>query len=93
MHGLGGNKTQGHIRAMTEAFLESGYTVVTWDAVHTFGVSEGSNYEDATITNYYSDLEDVIAWAVPQSWYSEPFTLCGHSLGGISVALFAEKYP
>ena len=93
MHGLGGNKTQGHIRAMAEAFLESGYTVVAWDAVHTFGESEGGNYEDATITNYYSDLEDVIAWAVPQSRYSEPFTLYGHSLGGISVALFAEKYP
>jgi pimeloyl-ACP methyl ester carboxylesterase len=93
MHGLGGKKEQGHIRAMAEAFLESGYTVVTWDAVHTFGESEGGNYEAATITNYYADLEDVVAWAVSQPWYCEPFVLCGHSLGGISVALFAEKYP
>jgi pimeloyl-ACP methyl ester carboxylesterase len=93
MHGLGGNKEQPHIRAMVEAFLENGYLVVTWDAVHTFGESAGGNYEDATITNYYADLEDVIAWAGTQSWYTEPFVLCGHSLGGISVALFAEKYP
>jgi pimeloyl-ACP methyl ester carboxylesterase len=93
MHGLGGNKNQGHIRAMAEAFLESGYTVVSWDATHTFGESEGGKYEDATITNYYADLEDVIAWAASQPWYIEPFVLCGHSLGGISVALFAEKYP
>lgn len=93
MHGLGGKKDQGHIRAMADAFLENGYTVVSWDAVHTFGESEGGDYEDATITNYYADLEDVIAWASKQDWYKEPFVLCGHSLGGISVALFAEKHP
>lgn len=92
MHGLGGSKEQPHIRAMVEAFLENGYTVVTWDAVHTFGESRGGLYEDATITNYYADLEDVIDWAKEQEWYVEPFVLCGHSLGGISTALFAEKY-
>ncbi|MGZ6004779.1 MAG: alpha/beta hydrolase [Candidatus Saccharimonadales bacterium] len=92
MHGLGGDKGQGHIRAMAEAFLETGYTVVTFDTTNSFGESDG-NYEDATITNYYADLEDVISWASGQSWYVEPFVLCGHSLGGISVALFAEKYP
>lgn len=92
MHGLGGNKEQAHIRAMAEAFLELEYTVVTFDAAHTFGESEGE-YEDATITNYHADLEDVIAWAAAQRWYVEPFVLCGHSLGGISVALFAEEYP
>jgi pimeloyl-ACP methyl ester carboxylesterase len=92
MHGLGGNKNQGHIRAMVEAFLETGYTVVTFDTTNTFGES-GGNYEDATITNYYADLEDVIKWASEQAWYTEPFVLCGHSLGGISTALFAEAYP
>ncbi len=92
-HGLSGNKEQPHVRAMAEAFLESGYTVVSWDAVHTFGESTGGKYEDATITNYYADLEDVIAWAATQPWYIEPFILCGHSLGGISVALFAKKHP
>lgn len=92
MHGLGGKKEQPHIRAMAEAFLESGYTVVTFDTAHTFGESEG-DYEDATVTNYYADLEDVVTWASKQSWYVEPFVLCGHSLGGISTALFAQKYP
>lgn len=93
MHGLGGNKEQLHIRAMVRAFLENAYTVVTWDAVHTFGESEGGLYEDATITNYYADFEDVLIWSKGQTWFTEPFVLCGHSLGGISVALFAEKYP
>lgn len=93
MHGLGGSKEQPHMLAMIEAFTDNGYTVVSWDAVHTFGESKGGLYEDATITNYYADLEDVIAWAKSQAWYTEPFVLCGHSLGGISTALFAEKYP
>lgn len=93
MHGLGGSKQEPHIRAIAEAFLEDGYTVVSWDAVHTFGESKGGAYEDATITNYYADLEDVIAWAKTQSWYIKPFVLCGHSLGGVSTALFAERNP
>lgn len=92
MHGLGGNKDQGHIRAIAEAFLETGHTVVTFDTTNTFGESDG-NYEDATITNYYADLEDVIKWASGQVWYVEPYVICGHSLGGISTALFAENYP
>lgn len=92
MHGLGGNKEEPHLRAVAETFLELGYTVVTFDTTNTFGESDG-DYQDATITNYYADLEDVIAWAATQPWYIEPFVLCGHSLGGISTALFAQKYP
>ena len=92
MHGLGSNKDKKHIRVIAETFLEKGYTVVSFDTTNTFGKSDGA-YEDSTVTNYYSDLEDVIAWAKLQTWYREPFVLAGHSLGGISVALFAEKYP
>ena len=93
MHGLGGNKQLPHDRAMIEAFLENGYVVVSFDVVHTFGESKGGMYEDATVTNYYADFEDVVNWASTQAWYSEPFVLCGHSLGGMSVALYAEKHP
>lgn len=93
MHGLGGRKEQPHIRAIVEAFIKEGYTVITWDAVHTFGESTGGSFEDATITNYYADLEDVIKWAASQSWYCEPFVLTGHSLGGIATATFAERHP
>jgi pimeloyl-ACP methyl ester carboxylesterase len=92
MHGLGGFKGQPHLVAMAEAFRENGYTAVLFDTTNTFGESEG-NYEDATTTNYYEDLEDVIGWAEGQSWYSEPFFMAGHSLGGICITLFAEKYP
>jgi len=92
MHGLGGWKEQDHIQTFAEAFLESGYNSVRFDTTHTFGESEG-NYEDATVTNYYEDLEDVINWAKSQDWYKEPFFLAGHSLGGISISLYAQKYP
>jgi pimeloyl-ACP methyl ester carboxylesterase len=92
MHGLGGNKDEPHIRAIAEAFLESDYTVVTFDTTNTFGESDGA-YEDATLTGYYNDLEDVIAWASGQPWYAEPFALAGHSFGGIAISLFTETYP
>jgi hypothetical protein len=92
MHGLGGFKEQPHIQTIADAFKENGYTVVRFDTTNTLGESDG-NYEDATATNYYEDLEDIIKWASAQEWYQEPFVLAGHSLGGISVALFAENYP
>lgn len=92
MHGLGGWKDQPHIRTFAEVFLENGFTVVRFDTTNTFGESDGT-YEDATTTNYYEDLEDVIAWASKEPWYQEPFWLTGHSLGGMCTAVFAENYP
>jgi len=90
MHGLGGFKEQPHIKIFAQSFQGAGYIVVRFDATNTFGESDG-NYEDATTTNYYEDLEDVIGWAKTQAFYQEPFFLAGHSLGGICVALYAEK--
>jgi pimeloyl-ACP methyl ester carboxylesterase len=92
MHGLGGFKEQKHIRLYAETFFEKGYTVVTFDTRNTIGESEGK-MEDATISNYVADLEDVIQWASTQKWYQEPFVLAGHSAGSFSVLLYAEKYP
>lgn len=92
MHGLGGSKEQPHVQTFARSFIDRGYTAVLFDTTNTFGESDG-RFEDATITNYYEDLEDVISWAAKQPWYREPFCLVGHSLGGISVLLFAEKYP
>lgn len=91
-HGLGGFKEQPHLEIIAGAFKESGYTVVRFDATNSAGESDGK-LEDATLTNYYEDLEDIIVWATKQNFYQEPFALAGHSLGGISVALYAEKYP
>ncbi len=92
MHGLGGFMKQPHIQTFAKAFKESGFTTLLWDATNSIGESDGK-MEDATLTNYYQDLEDVIKWAQSQSFYIEPFILCGHSLGGISSILYAEKFP
>ena len=92
MHGLGGFKEQDHIISFAEAFKEKGFSVVRFDTTNTLGESNG-RYEDATVTNYYEDLEDVIFWAKKQEWFKKPFVLCGHSLGGLCVSLYAEKYP
>lgn len=92
VHGLGGFKEQVHIRALAESFLDNGYRVVTYDAANTIGES-GGRMEDATLTNYFEDLEDVVEWAATQSWYKEPFVVCGHSLGGASSIMYAAKYP
>ena len=92
MHGLGGFKEQKHIETFAEAFREKGFTVVRFDTRNALGESEG-NYNDANITNYYEDLEDVVNWAKKQEWYQEPFYLAGHSLGGICSILYTEKHP
>jgi len=92
MHGLGGFKEQPHIETYAHTFLENGYVSVRFDTTNTIGESDGT-YEDATVTNYYEDLEDVIEWAKSQLWYKEPFCLAGHSLGGMCTLLYAEKYP
>ena len=91
LHGLGGFKEQKHIETFAQAFKKAGYTVLRYDATNSFGESEGA-YEDATVTSYYQDLEDVIKWAKEQDWYIEPFVLVGHSLGGICSILYAQKY-
>lgn len=92
LHGLGGFKEQGHIEAFAEAFKESGYTVLRFDATNSFNESEGQ-FENASVTKHYQDLEDIIAWAKKQDWYIEPFVLAGHSLGGIAVLLYALNFP
>ena len=92
MPGLGGFKEQAHIETFAKAFKDNNYNVLRFDATNSFGESDG-DYVDATVTNYYEDLEDLINWSKTQDFYQEPFILCGHSLGGISTALYAQKYP
>ena len=62
MHGLGGFKEQPHVQTFKEAFREESFTTILFDSTNTLGESEGK-YEEATTTNYFEDLEDVIEWA------------------------------
>ncbi len=92
MHGLGGFKEQTQMKAFASSFHEEFFTTVLFDARNTFGESQG-NYEEANATNYLQDLEDVISWAKKEKWYQEPFYLVGHSLGGLCILLYAERFP
>ncbi|MBI5038078.1 MAG: UDP-N-acetylmuramoyl-L-alanine--D-glutamate ligase [Candidatus Kerfeldbacteria bacterium] len=92
MHGLGGFKEQKHIELVAKTFYERNFTVVRFDTTNSVGESGGA-YENATVTNYYQDLEDVIKWARTQPWFQQPFWLTGHSLGGICSILYAQRYP
>lgn len=90
-HGLGGFKEQKHIESFAKAFIKAGYVVVRWDASNTIGESEGS-MENATLTNYYEDFEDIVKWAREQDWYKEPFVVSGHSLGSACCILYTTKH-
>lgn len=92
VHGLGGFKEQKHIRSFVNAFLESGYIVVSYDATNASGESDG-RIEDATLTQHFNDLEDLVNWSSKQKWYQEPFCLAGHSLGGAANLVYAQKHP
>ena len=103
MPGLGSYHTKPEFRAIAEIFMRHGYTSVSFDPTHSFGESDGE-YADATFTGYAADLEDVIGWASKELdtfarkqnlniKYSEPFILVGHSLGAMSVAYYAERFP
>jgi len=91
-HGLSSTHDQAHLQKYAEAFLENDYIVVRHDATNSLGQSDGK-LEDATLTSYYEDFEDMIAWANSQPWYREPFVVVGHSLGGACNLMFTYKYP
>ncbi len=90
-HGLGGFKEQRHIVAMAEALEQLGYCVVRYDAANSIGES-GGQMQDATLTNYYADLEDIVEWASTQPFFQAPFFVGGHSLGAACSLLFAAQH-
>jgi pimeloyl-ACP methyl ester carboxylesterase len=91
-HGQGGSMVQVHIQAFGQAFFENNFRAVYFDATHALGQSEG-NLIDVTYDNYIEDLEDVISWTRTQSWFQQPFALCGQSMGAQSTAWYAEHHP
>lgn len=92
MHGLGGRKNQEHIRSICEVFIKQNITVISFDTTNSFGESDGK-FEDATLTNYFQDLQSVILWSENQDFYQEPFFLAGHSIGGICILLYSQQHP
>lgn len=92
MHGLGSHKDLPLLKNISQVFEENNYSVVSFDTTNSSGESDG-DLADATLTNYYQDLEDVLVWSKEQGFYQEPFILVGHSMGGFCVAYYAENHP
>lgn len=91
-HGFSGSMAEPHIQAFCQTYLDNNYNVLMLDCTNSFNDADG-DVEDNTIQTHYEDLEDVIKWASTQEWYAEPFALAGHSLGGLSIITYAQKYP
>ena len=90
--GQSGTIDQKHIEAFAVAFLENGFRTVRFDPTNSLGES-GGELINVTYDNYEQDLEDVINWARTQTWFQQPFALCGHSMGAQAVAWYAERHP
>ena len=91
-HGFSGHRQQQHMIEIVRSFTDAGYITVFFDGTNSFGESEGELF-DCTPTTHKEDLEDVIRWASGQDFYTEPFILAGHSLGGLSSVLYTQKHP
>lgn len=90
MHGLWDDKDSLHIIEYAKPFLDNDFVVIRFDTTNTFWESDW-NFENATLTNYYEDLEDVIKWSSSQNFYKEKFILIWHSLWAICSALYSQN--
>lgn len=91
-HGLAASQKHQAVVAAKNAFLAKGYVVVTFDSRYSLG-ENSRDVEKARLSTFIKDLTDVVNWAAKQNFYSEPFALAGHSLGGASVLSYAAQYP
>ena len=90
VHGLGGWKEEDSLEIIRDMYIAHGFCVVMFDTSNSFGESEG-DISNASVSSSLHDLEDVVAWTREQNFYTEPFMLAGHSLGGITSIIFTEK--
>ena len=91
-HGMSGYKEHHLVRIPAALFLQKGYVVVSYDARYSFGESDGS-LDKGWLQTYIDDLNTVIEWAQKQTFYQEPFSLVGHSLGAGAAIDYAEQHP
>lgn len=90
LHGLASDMNHQTVQTAKKAFLNKGYAVVTIDARHSLGRSDG-NVSKVSLSTFLEDLETVINWAKKESFYHAPFALVGHSLGGAATILYSRN--
>ena len=90
LHGLASDMNHQAVQTAKQAFLNSDYTVVTFDARYSLGKSDG-NVSDVSLSTFSEDIETVVNWAKQQPFYRTPFAIAGHSLGGATAILYSYK--
>ena len=90
IHGLASDINHQTIQSAKNAFLDNGYTVVTFDARYSLGKSYG-NVSNVSLSTFLDDLETVVSWAKKQDFYHEPYAIAGHSLGGATAILYSHN--
>ena len=88
LHGLASNMNHQVVQSAKKAFLDNGYTVVTFDARYSLGKSYG-NVSNVSLNTFLEDFETVVNWAKKQPFYHETFAIAGHSLGAATAILYS----
>jgi alpha-beta hydrolase superfamily lysophospholipase len=91
-HGWGDHKNGPTITAVRNGFHQAGWRTFTFDTTNAKGESDGDSKESCQGL-HTEDFFDVMAWAGTQPWYARPIAIAGHSMGGYSVARYAELHP
>ncbi len=91
-HGLASNMEHPVVQTAKKAFLDKGYTVVTFDGRYSLGKSSGEVL-NVRLSTFEDDLQTVVNWLKTQKSYSQPYVLVGHSLGGAAVISYAAHHP
>ena len=90
LHGLASDMNHQVVQSAKKAFLDKGYTVITYDARYSLGKSYG-NVSNVSLSTFLEDLETVVNWTKEQDFYHEPFAVAGHSLGGAATILYSNN--
>lgn len=92
LHGLGGWKDQSILVTVGEMFAGRGYAVLRFEESNAITSPDGDFFRETT-TQYARDMEDACAYMKAQSWFTQPLTLVGHSMGGLLAAWYAAEHP
>lgn len=91
-HGLASDMEHPVIQTVKKAFLDKGYSVITFDSRNAMGKSDGQ-VANGRLSTYEEDLDTVVNWVKNQNFYGGRLVLAGHSLGGASVLRYAAEHP
>jgi uncharacterized protein len=92
LHGFLGCKDEEHLQAFAHALTAAGLAAVRFD-VSGFHESEGSPEEDFRVSNYLTDVEDVLAYVKQLPFVDlARIGVAGHSLGAMVALIFTALH-